>query len=102
MRSCVTPLKDAAGKKVVTIEGLGPEGRLNALQEAFAKHSAFQCGFCTPGMLMNAYAMLSKTPAAAGEEIIREMDGNLCRCGAHVRILDAIEEAGAAMKGGAR
>lgn len=102
VRSCVTPLSDVAGKSVLTIEGLESGGRLNALQEAFVKHHAFQCGFCTSGMLMNAHALLLKTPAAKREEIIREMDGNLCRCGAHGRILDAIEEAGAATRGGAR
>ena len=102
VRSCVTPLKDVAGKKVLTIEGLESGGHLNALQAAFVKHHAFQCGFCTPGMVVNAYALLLKTPNAKPEEIIKEMDGNLCRCGAHVRILAAIQEAGAAMQGGAR
>ena len=102
VRSCVTPLKDVAGKKVLTIEGLESGGHLNALQEAFVKHHAFQCGFCTPGMVINAYALLLKTPRAKREEIIKETDGNLCRCGAHVRILDAIEEAGVAMQGGAQ
>jgi aerobic-type carbon monoxide dehydrogenase small subunit (CoxS/CutS family) len=102
VRSCVTALNEVAGKKVLTIEGLASDGHPNALQEAFIKHSAFQCGFCTPGMVMNAYALLLKTPTAKREEIIREMDGNLCRCGAHVRILAAIEEAGVAMQGGAR
>ena len=102
VRSCVTPLKDVAGKSVLTIEGLESGGRLSALQQAFANHHAFQCGFCTPGMILNAYAVLLKNPRAGRDEIIREMDGNLCRCGAHVRILDAIEEAGTAMQGGAR
>jgi len=102
VRSCVTPLKDVAGKKVLTIEGLESGGHLNALQEAFVKHHAFQCGFCTPGMVINAYAVLAKNPRVQREEIIKEMDGNLCRCGEHVRILDAIEEAGVAMQGGAR
>jgi carbon-monoxide dehydrogenase small subunit len=101
-RSCVTPLKDVAGKKVLTIEGLESGGHLNALQEAFVKHHAFQCGFCTPGMVVNAYAVLLKNPRLKRDEIIKEMDGNLCRCGAHVRILEAIEEAGVAMRGGAR
>ena len=100
VRSCVTPLKDVAGKHVLTIEGLESGGQLNALQQAFVKHHAFQCGFCTPGMVINAYALLLKTPLAKREEIVKEMDGNLCRCGAHVRILDAIEEAGVARHGG--
>lgn len=102
VRSCVTPVKAVAGKKVLTIEGLESGGHLNALQAAFVKHHAFQCGFCTPGMVINAYALLLKNPKAKPDEIIKEMDGNLCRCGAHVRILDAIQEAGAAMQGGAR
>ena len=62
VRSCMTPLKDVAGKKVLTIEGLESDGHLNALQTAFVKHHAFQCGFCTPGMVVNAYALLLKTP----------------------------------------
>jgi len=101
-RSCVTPLSEVAGKKVLTIEGLESDGHLHQLQEAFVKHHAFQCGFCTPGMVVNAYALLAKTPHATREQIIQEMDGNLCRCGAHVRILDAVEEAAASGQGGAR
>ncbi len=102
VRSCSTAVKDVAGKKVLTIEGLGSDGRLHPLQEAFLKHQAFQCGFCTSGMILNAYALLLKKPRPTREEIIREMDDNLCRCGSHTRILDAIEEASGAMKGGAR
>ncbi len=66
------------------------------------KHNAFQCGYCTPGMIMSAYALLLKTPRPTRDEIIRHMDDNLCRCGSHVRVLEAIEEAAGAMKGGAR
>jgi carbon-monoxide dehydrogenase small subunit len=102
VRSCSTPVKDVAGKRVLTIEGLAPEGRLHPIQEAFAKHHAFQCGYCTPGMILNAYALLLKTPRPARAEILREMEDNLCRCGAHTRILDAIEEATGAMHGGAQ
>ncbi|MGO9096688.1 MAG: (2Fe-2S)-binding protein [Bryobacteraceae bacterium] len=102
VRSCSTPVKDVAGKRVLTIEGLDRDGRLHPIQEAFAKHHAFQCGYCTPGMILNAYALLLKTPRPARAEILREMEDNLCRCGAHTRILDAIEEASAAMHGGAR
>jgi carbon-monoxide dehydrogenase small subunit len=75
---------------------------LHPIQEAFAKHHAFQCGYCTPGMILNAYALLLKRPRPARAEILREMEDNLCRCGAHTRIVDAIEEASAAMYGGAR
>jgi aerobic-type carbon monoxide dehydrogenase small subunit (CoxS/CutS family) len=102
VRSCATPVKDVAGKSVLTIEGLDRDGRLHPIQEAFAKHHAFQCGYCTPGMILNAYALLLKRPRPARAEILREMEDNLCRCGAHTRIVDAIEEASAAMHGGAR
>jgi aerobic-type carbon monoxide dehydrogenase small subunit (CoxS/CutS family) len=102
VRSCSTPVKDVAGKRVLTIEGLDRDGRLHPIQEAFAKHHAFQCGYCTPGMILNAYALLLKRPRPARDEILREMEDNLCRCGAHTRIVDAIEEASAAMQGGAR
>lgn len=101
VRSCHTPLKDVSGKQVLTIEGLGADGNLHPIQQAFANNNAFQCGYCTPGMILNAYALLLKTPQPAREDIIRGMDGNLCRCGAHVRIVAAIEEAAAMMKGGA-
>jgi carbon-monoxide dehydrogenase small subunit len=102
VRSCSTPIKDVAGKRVLTIEGLAPAGRLHPIQAAFAKHHAFQCGYCTPGMILNAYALLLKTPRPARAEILREMEDNLCRCGAHTRILDAIEDASTAMQGGAQ
>ena len=102
VRSCVTPLKDVAGKRVVTIEGLSREGKLHPIQEAFAKHAAFQCGYCTPGMILNAYALLLKTPRPTRAQILAGMEDNLCRCGAHLRIVEAIEEASGAMKGGAR
>jgi len=102
VRSCVTPLKDVAGKRVVTIEGLSRDGKLHPIQEAFAKHAAFQCGYCTPGMILNAYALLLKTPRPTRAQILAGMEDNLCRCGAHLRIVEAIEEAAGAMKGGAR
>jgi nicotinate dehydrogenase subunit A len=100
VRSCSTPLKDVAGKQVITIEGLGGE-HLHAIQQAFLEHHAFQCGFCTPGMIMNAYALLQKTPHPTRDQIIAAMDDNLCRCGAHVRIVSAIQQAAAVRKGGA-
>ena len=99
VRSCSTPVKDVAGKQVVTIEGLGKDG-LHAIQQAFLKHNAFQCGFCTPGMIMNAYALLLKTPKPTEAQILSHMEDNLCRCGAHVRIVAAIQEAAGAAKGG--
>lgn len=99
VRSCVTPLKDVAGKHVLTIEGLGGE-HLHAIQQAFLELHAFQCGYCTPGMMMNAYALLKKTPRPTREQIIAAMDDNLCRCGSHPRIVSAIEMAVRAGKAG--
>ncbi len=99
VRSCRTPLKDVAGKSVVTIEGLATGDKLHPLQEAFAEHDALQCGYCTPGMIMNAYAMLLSNPHPSHEQIVEEMEGNLCRCGAHHRIFKAIEDASRKMGG---
>lgn len=100
VRSCVTPIKDVAGKHVLTIEGLSAEGRLHPIQEAFLNHHAFQCGYCTSGMILSAYALLLKGAHATRAEVIQHMDGNLCRCGSHTRIVDAILEAAGAPKGG--
>jgi len=102
VRSCATPLKDVAGKQVLTIEGLSQGERLHPIQEAFLKHHAFQCGYCTPGMILEAYALLLKTPRPSPDQIVRHMDDHLCRCGSHVRIVSAIQEAAGAAKGGAR
>jgi carbon-monoxide dehydrogenase small subunit len=99
VRSCSTAVKDVAGKQVLTIEGLGQNG-LHAIQQAFLKHHAFQCGYCTPGMILSAYALLLQTPKPSEEQITRHMEDNLCRCGAHVRIVEAIQEAAGAAKGG--
>ena len=101
VRSCVTPVKEVAGKQVMTIEGLSQNGKLHPLQEAFVKNTAFQCGYCTPGMIMTAYGLLQEKPQPTRAQAIEAMDGNLCRCGTHHRILDAIQDAGKAMKGGA-
>jgi aerobic-type carbon monoxide dehydrogenase small subunit (CoxS/CutS family) len=102
VRSCSTPVKDVAGKHVLTIEGLSKNRRLHPIQEAFLKHHAFQCGYCTPGMILSAYALLLKKPRPTRAEIISHMDGNLCRCGSHVRVIEAIQEAVGAVKAGAR
>jgi len=102
VRSCSTPVKDVAGKQVLTIEGLSRNGQLHALQQAFLKVNAFQCGYCTAGMIMNAYALLLRKPRPTRAEIVQAMDDNLCRCGSHTRILEAIETAAAASPGGAR
>jgi len=95
VRSCATPVRDVAGKQVLTIEGLSQGDRLHAIQEAFLKHNAFQCGYCTPGMIMSAYALLLKTSRPTRDQIVKAMDDNLCRCGSHLRVLAAIEEAAA-------
>ena len=91
---------EAEGKKLTTIEGLSEDGHLHPLQEAFMKHDALQCGYCTPGMIMNAACLLHENPEPAKQEIIEGMENNLCRCGAHVRIIDAVAEAAKEMKGG--
>jgi len=100
VRSCSTPVADVAGKHVLTIEGLARNGRLHPLQEAFARHGAFQCGFCTPGMILTAYALLAEKPQLSRAEIVAAMDDNLCRCGSHPRVLEAIEEAAAEARSG--
>jgi len=100
VRSCAVSVKAVAGKKVTTIEGLARDGRLHPLQEAFIRHDALQCGFCTPGMILAAYDFLRTHPQPTREQIVQGMDRNLCRCGAHPRIIDAIAEAAIAMKGG--
>ncbi len=100
VRSCQQTLAAVAGKNVVTIEGLERNGKLHPLQEAFVEHGGLQCGFCTSGMIMNAYALLKQQPKPTRAAIVQEMDSNLCRCGAHQRIIAAIADAAA--KGGAR
>jgi len=102
VRSCVTPVGDVEGKRVTTIEGLAQDDRLHPIQEAFVRHAAFQCGYCTPGMIMGAYALLLKNPKATRADIVKQLDDHLCRCGAHVRIVAAVEAAATVMKGGAR
>jgi aerobic-type carbon monoxide dehydrogenase small subunit (CoxS/CutS family) len=92
-RSCQTALAAIEGKNVVTIEGLERDGKLHPLQQAFIDHGGFQCGYCTSGMLMNAWALLQKQPHPSQATIVDEMNGNLCRCGAHQRIVAAILDA---------
>jgi len=99
VRSCRLPVKGVEGKEVLTIEGLAGNGKLHPIQQAFAKHDALQCGFCTPGMILNAYGLLVKNSRPSRAEIIQGMEGNLCRCGAHTRIVDAIQSAAEEMKG---
>jgi aerobic-type carbon monoxide dehydrogenase small subunit (CoxS/CutS family) len=102
VRSCATPMRDVAGKHVVTIEGLAHGDRLHPVQQAFIDHLGFQCGYCTPGMILGTYALLKKNPKPTHADIARELDGHLCRCGAHERIIKAVDGAAAVMRGGAR
>ena len=99
VRSCQTILKDIQNKSVVTIEGLAKNGKLHSLQKAFMENDALQCGYCTPGMIMNAYVLLKETPNPTEEQIINGMEENLCRCGAHKRIVEAIRGAAIEMGG---
>ncbi len=99
-RSCQIPVKEIRGKEVTTIEGLEEGGHLHSLQQSFIDHGALQCGFCTPGMILNAYSLLLENPRPTEAEIIQAMDDNLCRCGAHVRIIQAIQSAAKEMAGG--
>ena len=99
VRSCMVNAGFVENKRVLTVEGLAENGTLHPVQQAFVDHDALQCGFCTPGMIMNAYGLLLDNPEPTREEIIEGMEENLCRCGAHNRIIDAIQNAGKVMKG---
>ena len=97
VHACQATLAQAAGRRVLTIEGLARttgDGSLHPLQQAFIDHGAFQCGYCTGGMLLNAYALLKRRPHATREEVVVQLDRTLCRCGAHQRILEAVVDAG--------
>ena len=99
MRSCQMTVKDIVGKEVTTIEGFG-DGQLHPIQKAFMDHDAFQCGYCTSGMILTAYSLLKNNPHPSASDIITGMDDNLCRCGAHQRIVEAVQTAAKEMKGG--
>ncbi len=101
VRSCQTALKDVQGKKITTIEGLVQHEKLHPLQKAFMEHDALQCGYCTPGMILQAYSLLQKNPRPSASEIVEGMEGNLCRCGAHNRVILAIQTAAKDLQGGA-
>jgi len=89
-RSCITPVSAAAGKEIVTIEGLENSGRLHPVQQAFIDADAMQCGYCTPGMILSAVAFLSGNASPTDAEIRRALEGNVCRCGAYNRIVKAV------------
>jgi len=101
-RSCISKVGAAAGKKIITIEGVEKNGRLHPIQEAFLEADSLQCGYCTPGMIMSGVALLSKSANPSEQEIIRFMEGNICRCGTYPRIVTAIRKAAQVMKGGGR
>lgn len=99
VRSCQIPVKEAEGTDVITIEGLARNGELHPLQKSFIQHDALQCGFCTPGMILNAWSLLLKNPQPTRSEILAGMEDNLCRCGSHARIVQAILEAAKEIQG---
>lgn len=98
--SCTYLAYEVNGRWVETIEGLAKNGQLHPLQQAFIEHGALQCGFCTPGMILTAKAMLEENPAPTREEIIAYMDGNICRCTGYAKIIEAIESVAAAQRRG--
>jgi aerobic-type carbon monoxide dehydrogenase small subunit (CoxS/CutS family) len=93
VRSCQTPIGEVVGRSVTTIEGLAQGARLHPVQQAFIDAGAFQCGFCTPGMIMAAVSLLARAPHPSDGEICAAMDGNLCRCGGYLRIVEAVRKA---------
>jgi aerobic-type carbon monoxide dehydrogenase small subunit (CoxS/CutS family) len=100
VHACQMTVGEVVGRDIKTIEGLARNGQLHPIQEAFVANDALQCGFCTPGMILKAYSLLMSNPQPTRDQIISQMDDNLCRCGAHVRIIDAIQTASRALKGG--
>jgi len=98
MRSCVTPVSRVSDKQIITIEGLEKDGKLTPLQEAFLKADALQCGYCTSGMIVAASALLNRNAKPSRDEIVKHMDGNICRCGTYARIVNAIEIAAGTAK----
>jgi len=97
-KACVTPVANVAGKEIITIEGLEKNGKLHPLQEAFMEIGAMQCGYCTCGMIMAGVALLRRNAEPSNREIVRAMDGNICRCGVYQRIVAAVAKAAKAGK----
>ncbi len=96
--SCLTLAVEAQGKDILTIEGLAKDGQLHPLQQAFIDHGAIQCGFCTPGMLLSAKALLDENPRPTTAEVKEALSGNLCRCTGYTKIIEAVEAAAQTMK----
>ncbi len=99
--SCLSPVADAEGKSITTIEGLARNGQLHPLQQAFIDHDAIQCGYCTPGMIMAGVALLSRNHSPTDEQIAEALEGNICRCGVYQRIKAAVRQAAETLRGGA-
>jgi len=93
VRSCITPVSGAAGKRITTVEGLEQNGELHPLQQAFLDEGAMQCGYCTPGMILSGVGLLAKNPRPTEAEILRAMEGNVCRCGVYPRVVAAVRRA---------
>lgn len=100
VRACLTLALTVDGKRVTTVEGLAKDGKLHPIQQAFLEYGAFQCGFCTAGMILSAVALLAKNPTPTRQQARQYMAGNLCRCGSYEEVLDAIVAVGAGLKGG--
>ena len=98
VRSCRMQVSSAAGKKITTIEGLARGETLHPVQQAFLEVEAFQCGYCTPGMILSAVALLENTSHPTEKQIIERMDGNICRCGVYQRIIEAVQRAASGKK----
>ena len=100
VKSCLHLAVQADGREVTTIEGLAKDGELTAIQDAFVKNYALQCGYCTPGMVMTSYALLKTNPNPSEEQIRKALAGNLCMCTGYVQIVDAVKEAARGSKNG--
>jgi aerobic-type carbon monoxide dehydrogenase small subunit (CoxS/CutS family) len=101
-RSCLLPISEAAGKPITTIEGLETNGTLHPVQQAFVDAGAFQCAYCTSGMIMSSVALLQKNPHPSDDEVEQSLQGNVCRCGTHPRIVQAVQNAAKAIRGRAQ
>ncbi|MBI4877210.1 MAG: (2Fe-2S)-binding protein [Acidobacteria bacterium] len=97
--SCVTPVRAAEGRKILTIEGLAAEGKLHPVQQAFLDQGAMQCGYCTPGMVLGTVALLERTPKPTETQIVEGLNGHLCRCNGYHRIVAAVQHAAAGKRG---
>jgi aerobic-type carbon monoxide dehydrogenase small subunit (CoxS/CutS family) len=97
-RSCIAPVGSLGAAKITTVEALAQNGKLHPVQAAFLKADALQCGYCTPGMVMASVALLREKPDPSHDEIVKALDGQICRCGAYTRIIAAVKEAGAALR----